>query len=121
MYLLCEGEVVAFSQLVFKVEGRTAAFEASALKEGDAVTENFSLIQVMGGKNDGAFWTVKQNEHRGVSNQRSPDTGKTERERQTLNKELMNKDKTGESDMTLFYGLKSTLEINSLTVSEEDN
>lgn len=83
MYLLCESEVVAFSQLVFKVEGRTTAFEASALKEGDAVTENFSLIQVMGGKNDGAFWTVKQNEHRGVSNQRSTDTGKTERERET--------------------------------------
>lgn len=120
MYLLCEGEVVAFSQLVFKVEGRTTAFEASTLQEGDAVTENFSLIQVMGGKNDGAFWTVKQNEHRGMSNQRFTDTG-GQRERQSLNKELMNKDKTGESDMTLFYGLKSLLEINSLTVSEEDN
>lgn len=43
------------------------------------------------------------------------------REREILNKELMNKDKPGDSDMTLFYGLKSLLEINSLTVSEEDN
>lgn len=44
-----------------------------------------------------------------------------DRERQTLNKELMYKDNIGESDMTLFYGLKSLLEINSLTVSTVDN
>ncbi len=76
MYLLCEGEVVALSQLVFEVEGWTTAFEASALQEGDAVAENFSLIQVMGGKNDGTLWTVKQNQHRGMSNQRSTDKGR---------------------------------------------
>lgn len=118
MYLLCEGEVVALSQLVFEVERRTTAFEASALQEGDAVTENFSLIQVMGGKNDGTLWTVKQNQHRGMSNQRSTDTG---RERQALNKELMYNDNTEESGMTLVYGLKSLLKVNSLTVSTEDN
>lgn len=76
MHLLCEGEVVALSQLVFEVEGRTTALEASALQEGNTVTENFSLIQVMGGKNDGTLWTVKQNQHRGMSNQRSTDKGR---------------------------------------------
>lgn len=76
MHLLCEGEVVALSQLVFEVEGRTTALEASALQEGNTVTENFSLIQVMGGKNDGTLWTVKQNQHRGMSNQRSTDNGR---------------------------------------------
>lgn len=70
VYLFRKDEVVAFSQLVFQVEWRTAAFQAPALQEGDAIAENLGLIQVMGGKNDGAFWAVKQNDNTGTSNQK---------------------------------------------------
>lgn len=53
-YLLGEGEVVALAQLVFEVEGRAAALQTPPFQEGDAVTEDLGLVQVVGGHDDGA-------------------------------------------------------------------
>lgn len=55
-YLLSEGEFVALTQPVFQVEGGSAAFQSSSLQEGNAVAKYFSLIQVVGGHDDGAIW-----------------------------------------------------------------
>lgn len=54
-YLLRQSEFVALTQLVFQVQGGSAAFQSSSLQEGDAVAQYFSLIQVVGGHDDGAI------------------------------------------------------------------
>lgn len=54
-YLLGEGKFVALTQLVLQVEGGSTTFQSSSFQEGDAVAEYFSLIQVVGGHDDGAI------------------------------------------------------------------
>lgn len=49
-----EGEVVALTQLVFQVERGAATLQPSPLQEGDAVTQYFGFVQVMGGHDNGA-------------------------------------------------------------------
>lgn len=55
IYLPAERQIVALTQLVFKVQRRAAAFQAPPLQEGDAVAQHFGFVQVMGGHDDGAI------------------------------------------------------------------
>lgn len=55
MYLLGESEFVALTQFVLQVEGGAAAFQAASLQEGDAVAQDFSLVQVVSGHDNSAI------------------------------------------------------------------
>lgn len=54
-YLFGESELVSSSQLVLQVVRRSAAFQTSALQEGDAIAQDLGFIQVMCGQDNGTI------------------------------------------------------------------